>query len=91
MCPWGRVKHTVTEARPGTLCFISPASLWKCSTGEQSSPEMQAVSCFFCPLFSGAGQETGELMPNLCIYEVAAELQSDALQTMGSPLLVVLV
>ena len=93
MFPWGRVKHTVTEGRPGMTVLHQPgtASPWKCSVGEQSSLEMQAVSRSFCPLFPGAGQEAGELMLNLGIYEVAAGLQSDALQPMGSPSLVVLV
>lgn len=74
--------------QPGT------ASPWKCSAGEQSSPEMQAVSCLFpppLPLCSGAGQETGEFMLNLGICEVVAGLQADALQPRGSPSLVVLV
>jgi len=91
--PWGGVKHTVTEGRPDTLCFISLAwhphgnaaresrALWRC----------RLFLAFFRPVFSRAGQETGELMLNLGVCEVAAGLQSDTLQAMRSPSLVVLV
>lgn len=71
------------------LCFISPASPWKCNVGEQSSADAACFSLFVLP--SGAGEETGELLLNVGISEAAAGLQSDTFHPAGSPPLLALV